>query len=210
MQSLGKRRIFLQRTGTVAGLVTHGDDAAHHVFTPRVESQHLSRRLNCQRQVGVAPGLRNALGEAAKVRVAVPFANRFEPLVVDLGQEIVAVEFDRFGQPASIRRGIGEHVDVEPHLGLGVPRDFVGVDDHVLRCRLRQRLDEVAQGRAQLSARGVLFVVWIEQKREVLTRDRGTAVQQKIGQHLQRLARRRQLEGTAVEGYLEVAEEAKL
>ncbi len=81
----------MQRTGTVAGLVAHGDDAAHDVFAPRVKSQHLSRGLDCQRQVGVAPSLRDAFGEAAKVRVAEPFANRLEPFVVDLGQEIVAI-----------------------------------------------------------------------------------------------------------------------
>ncbi len=140
--------VFAQRSGAVAAVVAHRDDAPHHVLAPWVYRQHLAGRLDGQPEVGVAACLRDALAQAAHIRVAVALANGVEPLVVDLGQKVAAVQFDRFGRAAAIRRSRGEGVHVEPEHGLRIPGNLVAVHHDVPLRGPRQDLRKLAERRA--------------------------------------------------------------
>ena len=113
----------------------------------------------------------DAFGETAQIRVAMPLANGVEPLVVDLGQQVAAIEFDRFG------RADCDRCDASTNASTSSQTSASGFHATFRRRRRRNRsagcgsvLQQFAQRRAQLRARGALFVVGVEQEREVLAR----------------------------------------
>ena len=53
-----------------------------------------------------------------------PLADRIEPLIVDLGQEVAAVEVDRLVEVAAFSR-LDEGVDVEPEFAVAIPGDLL-------------------------------------------------------------------------------------
>ena len=202
--------VLAERAGAVAAFVAHRDDAPHHVLAPGIHGEHSAGGFDGEREIGISPGLGNAFGQATQVRVAVALADRVEPFVVDLRQQVAPIQVDRFAEAAPIVRGRGKCVHVEPHVGVGVPREFLGIDVDVAVCRLGQASLHILQRGAQLRSRSAFFVVGVEQKGEILARYRGGAVQQEVGEDLQRLSRRRKAKRLALDRDLQVTQQANI
>ena len=106
--------VFGERAGPVAGIATHRHHLTHHVFAPRIERKDLLGPSDSACEIALPPRLRDELSQCSQKSVAAPLALGKDPFVVQRGQQLSAIEFDRFLEPFRIGRQPVELFDVEP------------------------------------------------------------------------------------------------
>ena len=128
---------------------------AHDVFTPGIDRKDLLGSGNSADEIALPARLGDELQQPREKSVAVPLALGEDPLVVERGQQVAAIEANGLLDPLRIGDEPVELLDVEPQAQVVAQAHAVAVDDERSSFQLRrQNASQIVEAHAQLGARG--------------------------------------------------------